>query len=350
MSPAFEHRSDSLVPITVMTSPEDSSLYSLEALTRAETSSVRTDAPRRTRCLALDLRNAASSGIVDLDALREHPSTKSDYLRSERIPPRPSPSRRPPWLPAALVGLGLLTAGVLGMGAATVLRPPPTIVVERGADPPPSLSARHARPESTQGDATTRNRRRRRSRPEPVVSLGQTSANEAIVPEAEREPAPDEAEATPRPARRPRKRSAPSRADRPEPTSPSRDTKSSTPTAECILDPSRCDDAPQAPRSSERPSTPSPSLPDKLGTSQIRNSLARVKTDAQACSLAHDVPAGTRVRVKLSIEGPTGSVTSATPHAPHDGPLGRCVAHALSRASFPEFSSPSMGVLYSVRM
>jgi hypothetical protein len=55
--------------------------------------------------------------------------------------------------------------------------------------------------------------------------------------------------------------------------------------------------------------------------------------------------------VQLSIEGTTGLVLSATPQGEHaDGSLGRCVARALEKTSFPRFTAPRMGTLSSVRL
>ncbi len=57
------------------------------------------------------------------------------------------------------------------------------------------------------------------------------------------------------------------------------------------------------------------------------------------------------MRVQLSIEGSTGAVVSAEPQGEHaHDPLGRCVAQALARATFPRFVAKRMGTLYSVRL
>jgi len=53
--------------------------------------------------------------------------------------------------------------------------------------------------------------------------------------------------------------------------------------------------------------------------------------------------------VKLSIEGDSGKVTSATPMTPHDsGALGKCVSDALAKTVFPRFKSSVQGTTYPV--
>jgi len=102
--------------------------------------------------------------------------------------------------------------------------------------------------------------------------------------------------------------------------------------------------------SSADPSRPAP-RPNKLSTSQLKRALATTKADARRCGPEHGAELGTRVQVKLSIEGITGSVLDASPKGVHEGTsLGRCVALALSRTQFPQFQVARMGTLYSVRL
>ncbi|WP_266221235.1 hypothetical protein [Paraliomyxa miuraensis] len=121
---------------------------------------------------------------------------------------------------------------------------------------------------------------------------------------------------------------------------------------ECVLDPSRCDDRGSITKTTaaEPSSRPAP-LPAKLSTSQLKQAFATTKADARRCGPEHGVDPGVTVRVKLSIEGSTGSVLSATPQDEHaTGSLGRCVARALAQTEFPRFSSTRMGTIYSVRL
>lgn len=120
--------------------------------------------------------------------------------------------------------------------------------------------------------------------------------------------------------------------------------------ADCILDPARCGMESEWSASSPPASKSSASLPNKLSSTAIRRGLQTVKANARVCGDIHAAPAGTKVTVKLSLRGSSGKVHSATPQAPHNDALGRCVAASLSKASFDRFAAPSMGVLYSVRM
>ncbi|MEM7158977.1 MAG: hypothetical protein AAF799_39430 [Myxococcota bacterium] len=121
---------------------------------------------------------------------------------------------------------------------------------------------------------------------------------------------------------------------------------------ECVLNPASCTKTGQ-PRTSPGHSAEkaTETRPSKLSSAQLKKALASTKASARSCGPEHGTASGTRVAVKLSIEGRTGKVVSATAQGDHAGSsLGRCVAGALSRTQFPAFSSPRMGMVYSVRM
>jgi hypothetical protein len=148
-------------------------------------------------------------------------------------------------------------------------------------------------------------------------------------------------------------------------SSSSSSTKSSTPSSpsskgsdvdiDCILDPEGCGKAKSSSSSSSSPKPPSgssdPSLPEKLTTFDIREGMAPVKAAAKACGPQHGANPGEKVKVKLSISGATGAVTSATADAPHTiTPLGICVAAAAKRAKFKRFQKASLGAVYPFAM
>ncbi len=92
-------------------------------------------------------------------------------------------------------------------------------------------------------------------------------------------------------------------------------------------------------------------LPDKLSQTDVRKGISAVKSNAKSCGSKHGVPAGTKVRVKLSIAGDTGKVISADPLAPHAGTaVGSCVANAVKQASFRRFKSGQQGATYPFTM
>ncbi|MCA9712196.1 MAG: hypothetical protein KDK70_40545, partial [Myxococcales bacterium] len=147
-----------------------------------------------------------------------------------------------------------------------------------------------------------------------------------------------------------RRAAAPPAEPKPAPAASS-PPKGDSVSVECVLDPSRCRTG-ESPTPSPRPGagTDAP-LPAKLSAAQLKQALATTKAEARRCGPAHGGEPGTKVEVKLSIDGPTGAVISATPRGEHaTGALGRCVAEALGRTEFPRFGAARMGTLYSVRL
>jgi hypothetical protein len=122
---------------------------------------------------------------------------------------------------------------------------------------------------------------------------------------------------------------------------------------ECVLDPHlpKCSAAKTTKPPSHTPAKTDPDLPDVLGQSALRAGVAAVKPAAKACGKKHGAEPGEKVRVKLSVAGPTGAVISTTPEGPHQGtPLGNCAAAALKKATFAKFRKPVIGLVYSITM
>lgn len=112
---------------------------------------------------------------------------------------------------------------------------------------------------------------------------------------------------------------------------------------------------PQTPRPKKRDRADrragSETLPDRLTSQQIREAVQKQVGAARMCGAATGAATGTKVYVRLRIQGSTGRVTLSRAQAPHVGtPLGDCVARALGKAIFPRFARESMGVLYPVTM
>jgi len=128
-------------------------------------------------------------------------------------------------------------------------------------------------------------------------------------------------------------------------------------TTECLLDP----DSPgcgshsvskpkEASATPEHPNTGA-SLPEKLTDSQIRSAMAPLKTKAKQCAFQYAAAPGTKVRVKLSIQGETGKVLSAEALPPHERQaVGQCVADAFRDANFPRFSADVQGATFPVTL
>lgn len=120
---------------------------------------------------------------------------------------------------------------------------------------------------------------------------------------------------------------------------------------ECLLDPNKpgCEEFRK--RQEAKLKDLDAHLPNKLSQNDIRGAVNTVKSKAKACGSQHGASSGETVRVKLSIEGATGKVLSASPISPHDSSaLGKCVADVLSSATFPRFKSQQQGTTYPVTM
>ncbi len=138
-----------------------------------------------------------------------------------------------------------------------------------------------------------------------------------------------------------------------KPTTKKPSSKGSDVSVDCILDPSACGRGSKKPASSKKPAGGSsdPNLPEKLSSTDIKAGVAPLKAAAKSCGGKHGASRGTKVKVKLSIAGATGSVTSAAAQAPHNGtPLGNCVAAALKKAKFKKFKKATLGAVYPISM
>ncbi|MCA9663181.1 MAG: hypothetical protein KC486_32910, partial [Myxococcales bacterium] len=90
---------------------------------------------------------------------------------------------------------------------------------------------------------------------------------------------------------------------------------------------------------------PDSSLPKKLTASDIKAGYAGAKKAAQS-NCKSKAKGGEKVEVKLSIEGSSGKVLSAS----SDGSaLGKCVEGELKKATFKKFQAAQQGVQVSIR-
>jgi len=327
-------------PPAPSTPHEDSHVFSLEALRAREQATASATA-----------QAADDSGVIDLDALRLQGSVADDLTTRRLVPVAtdPDPPRRhtPRW---AVGAVGLLGGAVMALATMVAVGVPHGTPATQDPTPRPTMAAAvlDAAP-TTHGLDTL-----------PVIP--HASAAEATPPPADA-PAVEATTEAPRKATR-RSRSTTSK--RKAKTTRSKTTRKSTPapapkatpaptpkadndpSVQCILDPASCGRGAK-PKAKAQPKAPTTNLPTKLSASQIRKALSGPKAQAKQCKDMHAAPAGTTVKVKLSIAG-SGEVRSATPQAPHANGLGRCVADALGRAEFEPFAAPAMGVVYSVRL
>ncbi len=347
------------LPSAPTPSSEDSSLFSLDVLEARARAAV----PRS----ASD-HDAASSGVIDLDALRDGEAADSTTtpgggallsaaarLTTTAQPVLPPPSGAPRW---AVATLGLLAGAVAMLGAVALGTPEPTSAV-RDPVAGPTMAVATVDPPTTEGDAeldpsneAPDAKPETRSVDPPAPSPPEGSAATA---EPKAQPRARTRSRTKRSTKRSPK-SSPKRSTKATPSKPSTPTPTPPPTTDqgnlsvdCILDPSSCGRGTKAKKSPAKPTAPRTSLPSKLSNTALRSALAGPKAQAKQCRDIHAGAAGTTVRVKLSIAG-SGTVRSATPQAPHDTALGRCVADALRKAEFEPFAKSAMGVVYSVRL
>lgn len=141
----------------------------------------------------------------------------------------------------------------------------------------------------------------------------------------------------------------------PPPKSPKKPTstaKKGDVSVDCILDPSKCKKGgSKKPSGGSKPAAADSNLPASLTSPDIRAGVAPYKSAAKSCGGKHGASKGTKVKVKLSITGATGTVASATAEAPHKGtPLGNCVAAAVKKAKFKKFQKSQLGVVYPITM
>lgn len=188
--------------------------------------------------------------------------------------------------------------------------------------------------------------------PEPVASAEPVAPEQPPMADAKTPVVEHVPEAEPRrTGRAKRPRPKPKR----KPTSaPDRD-RSTEESIDCILDPSKCKGAsPPIDRgslpSSTRPDA-DPALPLSLSASEVREGVLPFKAEAKQCGKRHAAPAGAKIKVKATVSGKTGRITRATATGDYSGTeVGRCVAKALSKATFHPFRRHSIGFVFPITL
>lgn len=312
------------------------------------TSEVATPSRRDERSGLLDIRTLSSIVESQQRARVSHasasslalPTFSSSWGLQDVSVPAPAPSR--PAAPKAAVAdqrplymmVLVLSAAVASLGAFVALRPSPTVVVERTVAP---MSAAAVTPEEPEESAEPE--------PEPEAPV-------AVA--APLDEGPEEAEAAEPEAKTKRPRGTRPRNHKPRPTPPT-ETKpvkqGGAIPIECVIDPSKCSRTGKKKTGDDGGETSTKGLPASPSSSQIRSAMSEVKPQAKACRSSNGGKSGEKVRVKLSVKGSTGKITSANALDDHAGTaLGRCVANALGKATLPRFSKPQVGVVYAVTL
>lgn len=247
------------------------------------------------------------------------------------------------------VMIAALSVAVASLGAYVLMRPTPTVVVERTAVVAGVAEGEGEAEEAAKAEAEAKAKAEADAKAKADALLAAPSADAADAK------AEDGAEPEVRArVNRPHKpdSSKPIKADpKPEPKD------AGVVSVECVIDPSKCDrkGKPKPVDTSNDDGggdgEPSKTLPSAPSSTQIRDAMAPVKPQAKACAARHGGKAGDKVRIKLSVSGSTGKVLSAQALDDHAGTsLGKCVADALGKAELPKFGKPQAGIVYAVTL
>ncbi|MCB9755905.1 MAG: hypothetical protein H6713_38770 [Myxococcales bacterium] len=357
MSSASLHRSELFSGARA----ENSVLFSLNALAPARPAAVDASPPRPRSDVRAPL-DAASSGLIDLNSILSEPAPMSLARSVTTALPAPSPritaqtrvaSTREPaasrgGLLATIAALGVATV-FLGVWAVIQTTPQtPTRVVIQTAPEPASVAA--VTPEDRAALASEHDA----AATPPVADATGDAADAADAADTA-----DVTEATaaskrapprrPRPSKKPPKSAPPPTASETPAAAPAADGPA-VDSVECLLHPKRCMPSRAAPTEPSTPKGPvSAALPDKLSLSQIKRGLASAKQRAERECRAH-AAAGSKLAIKLSINGSNGQVASATSMtAGASAALVACATAALRTASFEPFSSAQQGTAVTLR-
>ncbi|KIG19351.1 hypothetical protein DB30_03907 [Enhygromyxa salina] len=228
--------------------------------------------------------------------------------------------------------IGVLGLGVLGLGAVLVLdepEPEPAAVIASVVGPVgPVEPAEPANDEAPEIEATPT------SEPAAMVDAEPTDAKIPTKP-------------VNKPANRPNHKPANKPANKPNTASASPPSKSID--VDCLLNKKlpQCqgDPQPSTPAPDKPAPAPDPDLANKLSQSDILAGVGPIKTAAKTCG------SGVAVAVKFSVKGATGGVVVARPLDEHSSSvIGKCVANAAKRATFPKFQAEQQGFTFTFRL
>ncbi|WP_106092420.1 hypothetical protein [Enhygromyxa salina] len=224
--------------------------------------------------------------------------------------------------------IGVLGLGVLGLAAALVLDQP------SAPSSPEQVVVVAPAVEPVEPD-------------EPVEAADDEAPadDEPPVDDPVAEPQPELAAKVSKPASKPANKPASKPANKPinKPTS-----KPDKPLdVDCLLNNKlpQCDTDQVSERPPPKPTAPEQDLANKLSQSDILAGVGPIKTAAKTCG------SGTAVVIKFSVKGATGSVVSASPLEEHSASaVGKCVANAAKRATFPKFQAEQQGFTFTFRL
>ncbi len=135
--------------------------------------------------------------------------------------------------------------------------------------------------------------------------------------------------------------------DKPAADKPAAKPKEEEVSVECLLDPASCKKGGSGGSNAAKP-PPDANLPATLDLADIKAGTSSTKAAAES-SCKGKAKGGEKVKIKLSIEGPTGKVISSSPDSDGGNPaLASCVAAELKKSTFKKVQKAQIGTVVSV--
>ena len=281
-------------------------------------------------------RSDEGSGLIDIRAMQAALGGRAEPAPPRFDTPAPALSVAPPptlghpaapAVPSQMPLYGLVAALMFALASLTAF------VLSEPSAPPPSP---------------------RHTIPAPVVLVEAEKTEKIEAPETIEaptavEPVAKVAPSRPRPSHRPAPVAKP-QAEVAKPQTPGKPATSDEDTMKCLLGSGACKvDRPAEP---PRPSVAAPvasDLPERLSDTDITAGTGPAKARATG-SCARLAKPGERVKIKLSIAGPTGTVLRATAEDDGGNPaLAACCAGELEKASFKPVQRPQMGAIVTLK-
>ena len=247
--------------------------------------------------------------------------------------------------------IGILVLGLGGLAAYVVTRPAPQPqekIVERIVAPP-------VQPDKNDDDDDDKPKKKKDPEGEAEAeadAAGDTPGDEktavATKPGDKKGTTPkpgDKKGTTPKPGDK-KGETTPAAAGDPPAKAEPKPKEDDTPSVECILDPSKCKKGGGGGAATKPP--PDASMPEKLELADIKAGVSGPKASAESNCKKH-AKGGEKVKIKLSISGPAGTVLSSSAEDDAGNPaLGSCVAAELKKASFKKVQKEQIGTVVSV--
>ncbi|HEY0137464.1 MAG TPA: hypothetical protein VGB85_25445 [Nannocystis sp.] len=282
-------------------------------------------------------RSDEGSGLIDIRAMQAALGGRAEpapprFITPTALPVAPPPTASHRAVPSQLPLYGLLAALMFGLASLTAF-----VLSEPAAAPPPT--PRHTIPAPVVLAA-----------PVPEEVEEPEEIDEPVAEPVAVEPVAKVTTSRPRPSQRPTPAVARPQPEVVKPQAASKPASSDEDTMKCLLGQGAC--KVERPAEAPRPAVAAPvasDLPERLSDTDITAGTGPAKARATS-SCARLAKPGERVKIKLSIAGPTGTVIRATAEDDGGNPaLAACCAGELAKASFKPVQRPQMGALVTLK-